>query len=125
MARSKLHRRYRKRRNPDSSGPRANPPLFTELAEFIGPGFAGFAATRFATYLAATQVAKRKPTWGKPAGAAVSIGAFLAAWLLAHRWKWLAKYQTPIVVGARYRGPPVHPAALHPEAGMDGVGRLP
>lgn len=98
----RLHRRYKKskhKKNP-SSGPRANPPLLRELAEFAGPGFAAFAATRFGTRVIAMQVAKRKPTWGKHAGALASVGAFLAAWLLAHRIKWLAKYQTPIAVGA-------------------------
>lgn len=99
----KLHRRYKHRkhkRNPDSGSPRSNPPLLMDLAEFIGPGFAAFAATRFGTRIAATQIAKRKPSWGKHAGALASVGAFLAAWLLAHRVKFLAKYSTPIAVGA-------------------------
>lgn len=99
----KLHRRYRHRkhkRNPDSGSPRSNPPLLMDLAEFIGPGFAAFAATRFGTRIAATQIAKRKPSWAKHAGALASVGAFLAAWLLAHRVKLLAKYSTPIAVGA-------------------------
>lgn len=100
----KLHRRYRNRKhkkNPSSgSSPRHNPPLITDLAEFIGPGFAAFAITRFGTRIAATQIAKRKPAWGKHAGALASVGAFLAAWLLAHRVKFLAKYHTPIAVGA-------------------------
>jgi hypothetical protein len=72
----------------------------TDLAEFIGPGFAGFALTRFITKVATEQVAKRAPSIGKHAGAAAAVGAFLSAWLLAHKWKWLEKYHTPIVVGA-------------------------
>jgi hypothetical protein len=97
----RLHRRYRKRRkNPEGGSPRANPPLIQELGEFIAPGFVGFAATRFGTRIAATQIAKRKPGWAKHAGAVASISAFLAAWLLAHRVKALAKYQMPIAVGA-------------------------
>lgn len=102
MARSRLHKRYKRRyrRNPDGGGTRANPPLFQEVAEFIGPGFAGFAATRLLTRVAATQIAKRAPKLGKHAGAAASVGSFLAAYFLAHRWKWLAKYQMPIVVGS-------------------------
>jgi hypothetical protein len=100
---ARLHRRYKHRRNrrPGSDpAPRRNPPLFTDLAEWVGPGFAGFAVTRFATRVAATQIAQRKPSWGKHVGAGVSVGAFLAAWFLAHRVKWLAKYHTPITVGA-------------------------
>lgn len=99
---ARLNRRYRKkRRNPDGgSSPKANPPLLAEVGEFVIPGFAGFAITRFGTRVAATQIEQRKPEWGKHAGALASIGAFLAAWLLAHRWKWLAKYQTPLMVGS-------------------------
>lgn len=103
MARSRLSKRYKRRyrRNPgEGSSARPNPPLFTDLAEFIGPGFAGFAATRFLTRLAATQIAKRAPKMGKHAGAAASVGSFLAAWFLANRVKWLAKYQMPLVVGS-------------------------
>lgn len=95
MARSRSHRRYV--RNP---GLRSNPPLFSDLVEFIGPGFAGFAATRLATRVASTQVAKMAPSWGKHAGAVTSVGSFLAAWLLAHKWKWLERWHTPIVVGS-------------------------
>ncbi len=98
---ARLHRRYKKRRTRTSDpAPRRNPPLFTDLAEWVGPGFASFAATRFATRVAATQIAAKKPSWGKHVGAGVSIGAFLAAWFLAHRVKFLAKYHTPITVGA-------------------------
>jgi hypothetical protein len=105
MARSSWKRRYGKkkyRRNPDAGGGGggSGPPLFAELAEFVGPAFGGFALTRFATRILATQVAKKKPSLGKHAGAIASVGAFLAAWLLAHKWKWLAKYQMPLVVGS-------------------------
>lgn len=93
MARSRLHRRYVKT-------PKHNPPLFTDLAEFVIPGFGGFAATRFLTRIAGTQVAQRAPSWGKHAGAVVSVSSFLAAWFFAHRVKWLEKYHTPIVVGS-------------------------
>lgn len=95
MARSRLHRRYVK-----NSGLKHNPPLFTDLVEFVVPGFGAFAATRFATRVAMTQVAQRAPSWGKHAGAVVSVGSFLAAWFLAHKWKWLANWHTPIVVGS-------------------------
>lgn len=97
----RLHRRYRKRRrSSEGSSPRHNPPLLRDLGEFIGPGFAGFAATRFGTRIATQTLAKRKPSWGKHAGALASVGAFVAAWLLAHRVKLLEKYATPIAVGA-------------------------
>jgi hypothetical protein len=94
MARSRLHRRYVKKTF------KANPPLFTDLVEFVVPGFGGFAATRFVTRVAMTQVAQRAPSWGKHAGAVASVGSFLAAWFLAHKWKWLEKWHTPIVVGS-------------------------
>lgn len=95
--RRRLHKRYK--RNP-SSEPRHNPPLLAEIGEFILPGFAGFAATRFLTRIAATQVAKYKPNLGKHAGVLTSVGSFLAAWFLAHRVKFLAAYQQPLVIGA-------------------------
>lgn len=100
MARSRMHKRYaRLRRNPGTA-PKSNPPLFSELAEFVVPGFASFAGSRLATRIAATQVAKIRPNLSKHAAAGIAVGAFFAAWLLAHRWKWLSKYQTPVTVGA-------------------------
>lgn len=101
MSRKRVHRRYGRKHSREGSAPRKhNPPLMSDLLEWVGPGFAAFAATRFGTRIAATQLAKRKPSWGKHAGAAVSVGAFLAAWYLGHRLKWTAKYHTPITVGA-------------------------
>lgn len=97
MARKRrLSKRYR--RNPESF--KSNPPLWQDIWEFVGPGFASFAATRFLTRVAATQLAKKKPSWGKHAGAVTSLAAFAAAWWGAHRVKWLQKHHTPIVVGA-------------------------
>ncbi len=52
------------------------------------------------TRVAATQIAKRAPSWGKHAGAAGAVGTFLAAWFFANRIKMLEKYHTPIVVGS-------------------------
>jgi len=94
----RIHRRYKK--NPGASAPKANPPLVSEIGEFIIPGFAGFASTRLLTRIAATQVAKYKPELANHAGALTSVAAFLAAWFLAHRLKWTAQYQQPLVVGA-------------------------
>lgn len=105
MARKRrLHKRYggKKRRtesNP-SRAPRRNPPLLSEIGEFVLPGFAGFAATRMLTRMAAVQIAKRKPAWAKHAGALASIGSFVAAWLGVNRVKMLEKHHTPIVVGS-------------------------
>ncbi len=103
---SRATRRYRKRKkNPSGDrAPSKNPTAFADIVEFAGPGFAAFAATRFGTRIISTQVAKHKPALGKHAGAVASVGAFLAAWLLAHRVKFLAKYHTPIVVGAAIAG---------------------
>jgi len=100
----KLQRRYkgskRRREREGSPAPKHNPPLTMDLVEFIGPGFAGFAASRFVSYVASTQISKRAPSWGKHAGAGAAVGTFLAAWLLANKWKWLAKYQMPLIVGS-------------------------
>lgn len=103
MARSRLHKRYGKkpRSNP---APRHNPPLLTDLAEFVLPGFGSFAASRFVTRVASTQVEQRFPSWGKHAGALAAAGSFLAAWFLAHKWRWLEKWHTPIVVGSAIAG---------------------
>jgi len=99
MRRTRVHKRYinkdKPRRNPEH-----NPPLFTDILEFVGPGFAAFATTRLVTRVATTQIAKRAPSWGKHAGAAASAGTFLAAWFLGHKLKWLERWHTPIVVGS-------------------------
>lgn len=101
MARSRLHKRYKRkyRRNP-SDGPKANPPLASDIWDWIGPGFAAFAATRFLTRIVAVQVAKRKPSLGKHAGAIASAASFAASWFLANRVKMIAKYQMPLIVGS-------------------------
>jgi hypothetical protein len=103
---SKLIRRYKRRKkksNPEgggSSGYRGNPAAIAEIVEYLVPGFAGFAAARFVTYVSTTQVEKLKPTWGKAAGAAAAIAGFAAAWLGVHRVKALEKYHLAITVGA-------------------------
>lgn len=101
MARKRrLHKRYGRKRTNEGGGFRSNPPLLTDMAEFIGPGFASFAATRFLTRIAAVQLARKKPSWGRHAGAITSVASFAAAWFGAHRVKVLEKYHTPIVVGS-------------------------
>lgn len=107
---ARLHRRYKHRKtrrtssDPAPRSPRRNPPLMTDMVEWVAPGFGGFAVTRFLTRVAATQIEKRKPSWGKHAGALASVASFLSAWYLANRWKLLAKYHTPITVGAAIAG---------------------
>lgn len=96
--RRRMHRRYK--RNRSESAPRSNPPLAMEIVEYLAPGFGGFAATRVLTRLAAVQIARWKPSWGKHAGVLASAVAFGAAWWGAHRVKLLEKYATPITVGA-------------------------
>jgi hypothetical protein len=79
---------------------KSNPPLGTDLLEYIGPGFAAFAATRFLTRVVSTQIAKRWPRYAVHAGAVASVGTFGAAWFGAHRVSSLERYHHPIVVGA-------------------------
>lgn len=105
MARSKLVKRNKARRRrrhteSGSSGPRRNPPLFTDLMSDILPGFGGYAATRFASRISTQVIAKKFPKLARHAGVLSSVAAFGAAWWGAHRVKMLAKYHTPIVVGS-------------------------
>ena len=79
--------------------PKRNPPLATDVAEYMLPGFAAFIAARVATRFAATQIARRYPSAAKHAGAVAAVGTFAASWLGAHRVKALAKYHHPIVIG--------------------------
>lgn len=101
MAR-KQKRYHKRKRNPDSGGggSSARRPGASEVAEMVLPGAAGFVGSRFLTRIAAVQVAKRAPGFGKHAGAIASVGVLAAAWLLANKWKPLARYQLPIVVGS-------------------------
>lgn len=83
-----------------SKTPKRNPPLTTDVAHYLLPGFAAFAAARVTTRVAAVQIAKRYPRAAKHAGAIAAVAAFAAAWLGAHRVKYLEKYHHPIVVGS-------------------------
>lgn len=93
---SKLAKRYRSRHksNPSASE------LGSEVLETAIPAGIAFGATRLATKLAVMAIAKKWPSKGRHGGAAASIGAFIAAWFLAHRWKAIAKYHGPIVAGS-------------------------
>lgn len=79
--------------------PKRNPPLATDVVEYMLPGFAAFAASRVATRMVTSQIARRYPSMVKHAGAIAAVGTFAAAWLGAHRVKALAKYHHPIVIG--------------------------
>jgi hypothetical protein len=50
--------------------------------------------------MATAQISKRWPKFAKHAGAIASVGTFAAAWLGAHRVKYLEKYHHPLVVGS-------------------------
>jgi hypothetical protein len=92
---AKFQRRHRK--NPGE--PKSNPPVMTDIVEYIVPTFAAFALDRFVTRIAAVQIAKRWPKYARHAGAIASIGTFGAAWFGAHRVKYLEKYHNQIVIG--------------------------
>lgn len=77
-----------------------NPPLAKDMAAYIIPGFAAFAASRVFARMATEQIAKRRPGAGRHAGAIAAVGAFAAAWFGAHRVKYLARYHDGIVVGS-------------------------
>lgn len=96
-SRTRVHKRYI---NKDKPRYKHNPPLFTDIVEFVVPGFGAFAGTRLLTRVVASQVGQRAPSWGKHAGAVASVASFAAAWLLGHKVKWLERWHTPIVVGS-------------------------
>jgi hypothetical protein len=83
-----------------SASPSANPPLLTDLAEFIVPGFAGYAATRLLARVTYVQLSKKWPKASRHLAAGSGVGAFLASWYLLHHVERLKKYHTPATVGA-------------------------
>ena len=87
-------------RSRHGEAPKRNPPVVTDVAEYVIPGFAAFAVDRLLTRFFAVQIAKRAPKWAKHAGALAAVGAFAASWWGAHRVKYLEKYHHPIVVGS-------------------------
>lgn len=103
MARKRIHKRYGRSRRIKRSGaePRHNPSGgLGELAEFVVPGFGAFALTRFFSRIAAVQVARKKPTWGKHVGALTSLLSVAAAYYGAPRVQKLGKYEMPLLVGS-------------------------
>jgi hypothetical protein len=77
-----------------------NPPPLTDFAEFIAPGFVGYAGTRFASRVIHQMALKRFPKLAKHASVLSTFGAATLAWLLVHRVKRVQKFHTPVVVGA-------------------------
>lgn len=102
--RRRLFKRYKK--NPSEGGffTSGTAMSLTEIAGWMAPGFAAFGAARFGTYLITGQIEKRKPSWGKHAGAIAAVGTFVAAWMVAHRIRFLSKYVEPIVIGTGLAG---------------------
>ncbi len=95
-------RAKRKRRSEPARAPsyRRNPAVdWTETAKQLGYGAAGFAVSRFATRVAAVQVAKWKPDLAKHAGVGAGILSFLAALFLAKRTKYTDRYANEITLG--------------------------
>jgi hypothetical protein len=101
---ARMHKRYgkRRRRNPggEPAARRSNPAGLAEVAEFALPGFGAFGASRFLSRIAAVQVARARPAWGKHAGVAMALLAAAAAHYGSRRVKVLEKYEQPLTVGA-------------------------
>lgn len=77
-----------------------NPPPIADVAEFILPSFAGYAATRFVSRAVYAKVMERYPQFAKHASVASTFGAATVAWFAAHRIEKIARYHTPIVCGS-------------------------
>ena len=96
--------RKARRKNPDDApAPRTyarrNPPLKTDLVQFLGPAVGAYAVTRF-TGRGLHLFGSRWPAFQKHLRPLGNLLAFAAAWLASHKWKRLEKYHTPIVVGS-------------------------
>jgi hypothetical protein len=95
-------KRRRRRRNKALApmGGTSNPPIMTDLAEMIGPGFASYVVTRFLGRIVYQTVGKKWPKLGKHAHVASQVVAAGGVWFAGHRIKQLAKYHDSLVVGA-------------------------
>ncbi len=91
--------KFRSRHGGASSAPKRNPPMATDVVEYLVPGFVAFALDRILTKFIAAQIERRAPKYAKHAGAIAAIGTFGAAWWGAHKVKYLEKYHHPIVIG--------------------------
>ncbi len=77
-----------------------NPSTLTDVGYLIVPAAAGFAATRVASRIASSIASKRRPSWTKHVNVLTGIASFFGLWFLGHRWRKIAPYHTPIVVGS-------------------------
>lgn len=93
---SKLAKRYRSRHKSNPSATDVG----GELLEVALPAGLAFGGTRLLTKLGVMLIAKKWPSKAKHGGALAAIGTFVAAWLLAHRWKAISRYHGPIVAGS-------------------------
>lgn len=101
-ARARLRARRKARSNPagGGGGARANPPVLADLTHVVLPGFGTYAATRFLQRIAYTVALKRWPRAAKHVYALAGVAVFGGSWLLAHRFKQVAKYHDGILVGS-------------------------
>lgn len=99
-------RKPRRRKNPETAVPvrsatrRSNPPITTDLVQSIVPAVGSYAATRLTGRIMRNFVGGRFPTWQKHFGPLGNVLAFIASWVLSHKWRRLERYHTPIVVGS-------------------------
>lgn len=94
-------RHYGRTKRHAGGGPvLSNPPLFTDLLEYMAPGVGGFVITKLVANLASSQIAKRWPRFAKHAGALGSISSFLGAWWFGHKVRFLSRWHSPITVGS-------------------------
>lgn len=90
----------RAKKNNSVVSAKSNPPPLKDLAEFVIPGFAGYAGTRLASRVVHGIVLKRFPRLAKHASVISTGLSAAAAWFLVHRIQSVKQYHTPVVVGA-------------------------
>lgn len=90
----------RTKKNNSIVSAKGNPPHMTDLVEFVIPGFAGYAGTRFASRIVHGMVMKKFPKLAKHASVISTFASAGAAWFLVHRIERVRQYHTPVVVGA-------------------------
>ncbi len=90
----------RAKKNNSVVSRKSNPPPLKDLAEFVVPGFAGYAGTRMVSRIVHGMIIRRYPRLAKHASVISTGLAAAAAWFLVHRIKSVKQYHTPVVVGA-------------------------
>jgi hypothetical protein len=99
-ARSASRRVAKKNPSRPRSSLVSNPPALQDLTELVLPSLAGYGATRFVARILYSRLIKRWPKFAKHGAVLSSIATAAAAWFLVHRFKRLAKYHTPVVIGS-------------------------